>query len=905
MPAKAPACLALALLALSGCLGATDAKSPAADLPGLPTTLNDATTAGGRAVPACALQPMEFSVPPGDGAAAPFAPSQATLKTDAYGVTHIYADDAYSLFYANGYVQARDRLFQIDVLRHVGYGDSASVIGPAQLASDAQVARDLYSREEMQAQLDAAPPELVEVAQAYSDGVNRFIAEATARNGLPAEFAALGHTPEPWTPLDSVAVIDYLIGYFGVAGGAELGNAQRLAQLTSTLGPNEAWKAFGDLSWLVADHTYTTIPVDDKRVNGCEAPPAKRSDVPTQQLDLAAAAAGAVPTGLLGEAADLPLPPALMDGQRTGLGLFEGFHWGSNALLVDGSKTATGQPIMFGAPQMGYYKPPVPYQIGLHGAGFDAAGFGVAGAPGIVIGRNNDLAWSVTSGIDDQVDTIAVPVDAQGRYVWDGKTRDTICRDVEHTVGPNLADAAAGVVTPPTTYMQRVCRIEGMPVVALNEEAGVAWVQRTTTRNEELRGAWMWLNVARQDSFEDVRTLLGTFPFTFNFNVAWDGGIGYLHTGNVPLRADGLDPRLPAVPGQAGAWTGESYTAALGTWDTAPSTGYYANWNNAPAYGWRTGDSPQNWGTAHRVQRLDDSVRERLEATGDRLTWEDVRLVNELAASRDSYAAHFVPHFIAAARTDPELSQAADALQSWLDAGLPWRDLDGDLAYDDPAHAIYDEAIVALMAAILGDELGPLTPTLHLAPIGASDPHAGDHGKHDNDYSVVADALTGRSAHEWCDDVATDAHESCRSQVLAALRAGMASAKAHYGDDMDAWLQPIHNSRFTPIGGTNADLIPMVNRGSWVQVVAVGQGLDGAGSSLPPSNSGLITGPELALVLGPGLPEPARLTAELQMYVDFEYKPFPLTADEVDSVAIATETLVIVPPAIVVQVPSP
>src|SRR5688572_12700683 len=57
------------------------------------------------------------------------APTQATIKTDEYGVSHIYADDAYTLFYANGYVQARDRLFQLDVLRHVGYGDSAMVAG--------------------------------------------------------------------------------------------------------------------------------------------------------------------------------------------------------------------------------------------------------------------------------------------------------------------------------------------------------------------------------------------------------------------------------------------------------------------------------------------------------------------------------------------------------------------------------------------------------------------------------------------------------------------------------------------------------------------------------------------------------------------------------------------------------
>lgn len=829
----------------------------------------------------------------------PSLPTMATIKTDSYGVSHIYAEDAYSLFYANGYVQARDRLFQLDVLRHVGYGNSASVIGPGQLASDAAVVRDLYSVEEMEAQFAAVAPELQEVLRAYSDGVNRHIAEATARGALPAEFVALGHVPEPWTPIDSVSVINYLIGYFGVAGGAELGNAQRLAQLQSVLGDDEGWKAFEDLNWLVADHTYTTVPVADKSVNGCEAPP-KRSDVPADQLAMVPAASGAGSLGALTAAA--PLPSALLDGRRSGLGIFEGFHWGSNALLVDGSKTTTGQPIMFGAPQMGYYKPPVPYQIGLHGAGFDAAGFGVAGAPGIVIGRNNDLAWSVTSGIDDQVDTIAVPITPDGTYTWDGQRRQAQCRDVEHTVGPNLADVAAGTVTVPTTYTQRVCRIEGMPVVALNADAGVAWVQRTTTRNEELGGAWMWLNVARQTTFDEVRTLLASFPFTFNFNVAWDDGIGYLHTGNVPLRAPGIDPRLPAPAGAAGAWQGEAYTAQLNTWHTNPSTGFYANWNNAPIFGWRTGDSLQNWGTAHRVQTLDTAVRERLDATNNQLSWEEVRLINELAASRDSYAAHFVPYFIQAARGDATLAPMADVLQDWLDAGLPWRDADGDGFYDDPAHAIYDIAIANLLTAVLQDELGDKTPTLHLDPIGAGDPHAGDHGKHDNDYSVLANALAGDTKHDWCDDVTTPKRETCAIHLRSALDV----AREFYSLDADpnpaTWRTPRHDSQFTPIGGTNADKIPMVNRGSWVQVVAVGQGLEQAKSSLPPSNSGLITTTELALVLGAAFPEPARLTSELQMYVDFEYKPFPLTASEVDSVGVSTETLVIVPP---VRLPLP
>ena len=89
--------------------------------------------------------------------------------------------------------------------------------------------------------------------------------------------------------------------------------------------------------------------------------------------------------------------------------------------------------------------------------------------------------------------------------------------------------------------------------------------------------------------------------------------------------------------------------------------------------------------------------------------------------------------------------------------------------------------------------------------------------------------------------------------------------------------------------------MPMVNRGSWVQVVAIGQGLDGAVGAMPPSNTGAITVVDL-VGMELGRPEPSRLTAELDMYWSAQFKPLPLTPAEVDSVAVRTDTLTVLPP---------
>lgn len=898
------AILATLLLAslLAGCFDGSDGDKASRDadlvvpsfvaLPSSGPLSPDEPCAAGlsRAPRADAVADAQGIVPPVDGLRLPVglgaAPTQATIKTDRFGVSHIYADDPYTLFYANGYVQARDRLFQLDVLRHVGYGDSAMVAGAGQLPSDIAVRRDLYTREEIRAQFDGADPAGKDALQAYSDGVNRFIVEAAARNALPAEFAALGRVPEPWTPYDTVASINYLIGYFGVGGGEELAHAQKLAALAEALGSLEAaHAAFADLSWAKVEDAYTSIPAADKQVHGCESVPAF-SAVPAEQLDDALASIAAIPFGV---PADLPLPLVFATGGRQGHGLMDGFKWGSNALVVGGEHTATGKPMMFGGPQMGYYKPPVPYQIGLHGAGYDAVGIGVTSAPGIVIGRTPTFAWSITSGADDQVDTIVVRLDPSDdrRYLWDGVSEPMECRSELHRSLPN----AGALDDQPQLHVQDVCRVRGMPVVAWAPGQDLAWAQKSTTRGKELAGAWMWLGLARQTGLEGFMGQLAAFPFTFNFHYAGPEGIAYVHTGDVPLRDPGLDPRFPALAGSAHAWRGEAVGLGLQTSIVNPSTGYVANWNNAPAKGWRTGDGLQNWGSVHRVQLLDHFVQQRL-AQDRPVAWQDIADILEAAATHDPFARHSAPLMAKAARDsgDAALLPLAEALEAWGAADHPWRDADGDGRYDDAGHGVWDAARLSLQERVFADELGATTPAIVLDPTASSDPHAGDHGRHDNKESTLIDALNGRTGHAWCDDVGTGGVETCQDQLAAALR----DALSALGADPAAWRIPVHESAFTPIGGTNADRIEMVNRGSWNQVVAIGQGLDQAQGVLPPGNSALMTPLELLMVQAGADVEPASLTRELALYTDFGYKPLPVTPSEVDAVTVSTMTLDVV-----------
>jgi penicillin amidase len=848
------------------------------------------------------------------------------ILRDEYGEPHVYADSVYALGYGNGYVQADDRLFQMDVIRHVGYGNSAQVLGPAQIPSDVQVKRDLYSREEIQRQWETAPPTLREAVQGFADGVNRRMVEMAAEGNLPAEFAALGHAPEPWKPQDTVAAINYLIGFFGVSGGAELGNARTLYRLQENLGSwAAAFEAYGDLNWLeVPDEHYASLSDGDVDVDGGETVPDAWSDLPAEQRAfLEAADPDAIePWGIEG---DLTLPDAVVEGRNEGQGVMAGFKWGSNALVVSGELSASGEPLLGGGPQMGYFKPPIPYEMGLHGAGYDMSGIGVTGAPSLVIGRTaggedaDALAWTVTSGRDDQVDTIAVELDSEDRhrYRWEGQWHEMETRREQHVASPVPpalgGEPATRVVDQEVAYV--VEEGDEMPVIAWNPEANVAWCQRKTTRYDELRGAMLWTETAAADDLGDFEDTIEEFPYTFNFHVVSESGdIAYYHTGKVPERADGPDYRFPRSS-SSHAWLGIEEGLGLDTWTRNPERGYVVNWNNGPATGWRAGDGEQNWGSIHRVDQLDRILREAagLDPEGRRppesatagLDTDDVAEIVHLAALHDASAYVTAAEFAYVARSsgDPFLRAMGEYLQQWADADADWFDDDGDVPYtdgeddryDQPGHAIHDEARSRLQEVVFDVLTAPGEPGPGIDWAVQPSRHAAPHGTVGDDVTFV-DSLRGDTEYDW--------FEGRRRELIeSALRDAADALEERFGtNDVEQWLEPTHKSTFLPLGGTQPEEMDMRNRASYNQALDVDGWRDGdadtwqaaAGDVLPPGNDGVITAAELAQAQATG-EEPVHLTDQLELYVTNEYKPHPTTREQVEQVAVERTTIRAVP----------
>ncbi|RRJ32179.1 penicillin acylase family protein [Halocatena pleomorpha] len=817
---------------------------------------------------------------------------RATIFTDAYGVSHVYAEDLYALAFGNGYVQARDRLFEMDVLRHVGYGDSAGVLGPSQLQSDIEVRRDLYSKAEIKAQYERASERTQLLLDAFADGVNRKMIEMATHGQLPGTFTALAHAPEPWSAMDSIAALSYLIGRFGIGGGDELANARELARLKQSLDDEQAaYEAFGDRNWLRIRETHTTsIEEAELTVDGGEDVP-NYEDVPDEQLRFVNAALGAEPWGI---ETDFSLVDLL---DRRGKGVMEGFKWGSNALIVSGEHAETGQPMLGGGPQMGYFKPPVIHQIGLHGADYDVTGIGTVGAPGVIVGRTPEFAWTVTSGRDDQVDTIAVDLHPEDdhRYEWNGEYHEMATETVVHraSILGSIVEGDPDV----RVVEQEVARIEEngseMPVIAWNPAERVAWCQRTTTRHQELDAALMWANIGTENDIAGFKERLSAFPFTFNFHYVDEENIAFIHTGKVPERNPALDHRLP-TPGAAHEWQELRVGLGLETHVTNPSSGYVVNWNNGPCAGWRAGDRPQQWGSAHRVDLLDRLTRKAIE--NGPISLADVKRIIERAGTRDAAASYTVPALVQAGRTsdDDQLRSMADELDQWRERGYPWRDDDGDGRYDSGGMAIWEETRRELQRLAFEDELGDLSPVLTFDPPVTR--HAADHGRARQETTLV-DALAGRTDHQWLapDGGAGDSH---RSSLRSALTEAAKTLEDRYDSaDPSEWLLSVRRSTFRSLGASLQTSIEMVNRATYNQAVAMGTGLDGSRHVLAPANSGHMSfGELLATQLADD--EPDRLTDQLEEYVAFEYVPNAYTREQVESIATDRHDLTVSSPSL-------
>lgn len=465
---------------------------------------------------------------------------EVTVGRDKWGVPHLKGGSLEDVVEAQGYVMAQDRLWQLDLLRRVASGRLSEIVGPLALKSDRQFRTFGFAR--------IAPREFAAMdknsqglMKAYARGVNLFIEQH--QKNLPLEFSLLHYKPDPWKPSDSLIISGYMYQTLTDTWERELDRAK----VEEIIGAERSKELFAEDSPL--DRFVIGDPNSPN--DGSKASRATRrkgddddEDLPSDTVLKASADSTTTPTPETFADLTSGIWPSIQSYlEQSQSEIRQGL--GSNNWVVNGARTATGKPILANDTHLELSVPSIWYEIQLTAPGFNAEGFTLPGAPLIIIGHNERIAWGFTNNGADVQDLYletfnpSQPDEYRVNGAWvKAQTFD----EVIHVKGQ--ADEHLNVIV-----------TRHGPVV--HREAGKVYSLRWTALEPGgLGNAYNWLSLAKnwQDFREILKSVWGPAQNAVYADV--EGNIGYVMAARVPIRKKGHG-EVP-VPGDTDEyeWTG-------------------------------------------------------------------------------------------------------------------------------------------------------------------------------------------------------------------------------------------------------------------------------------------------------------------------------------------------------------
>jgi penicillin amidase len=483
----------------------------------------------------CLFSSLSFRFP--NAAQTPSAPAQTdvtlrlaglrvrvTVRRDERGIPYIEAANLLDLCFAQGYVTASDRLWQMELVRRSMRGEAAEVLGSAVLEQD-KMFRTYGFAQVAESEVAAASKEAREQLEAYARGVNAYTESLDAK-GLPPEFQMLQFRPKPWTPADSLLIVKLFFEFLSDTWQTDIMRAA-LQNL-----PAEKREAL----------LPETSPLDVVVVG---------RDTPKSKAGLSSREGASVK-------ADVAALHALNEMRANiarvaeRLGALELNREASNNWVVSGKRTASGKPLLANDPHLLASAPSIWHMVHLSAPGLRVAGVTSPGLPGVVIGHNEHIAWGFTNVGPDVADVYLEKFDPQNprRYMTPSGWRDAVVRREEIKVRKGFTSTETQTQTLDVTVTRHG------PIVF--EREGKRYALQWTALDPKLGSAegFFALNTAR--NWTEFQTALSryTAPMQNMVYADVDGHIGYIAAGRVPLRKSG-DGSLP-VDGStdAGEWTG-------------------------------------------------------------------------------------------------------------------------------------------------------------------------------------------------------------------------------------------------------------------------------------------------------------------------------------------------------------
>ncbi|MFF2043140.1 penicillin acylase family protein [Kitasatospora sp. NPDC058170] len=799
----------------------------------------------------------------------------AIVRDKATGVPHITGTTRYGTEFGAGYAAAQDRLWLMDLFRHVGRGQLSGFAGGA--AANRQLEQSFwqaapYTEDELQQQIDAIAGQgdrarqALDDAKAYLDGINQYVNESYNGRYFPGEYDLTGHinpiTNEgsiaPFKLTDLVALASVVGALFGSGGGGELASAQVRSAAEARYGKeagDAVWKSLREADDAEAVRTlhdgqqfpYAQVPENPQGA----ALPDPGSVVPERMVYDATGSANQLTTPAPGV-----LPGALLSDR----------HGMSNALVVSGSHTDDGHPVAVFGPQTGYFAPQLLMLEEIQGPGISARGAAFAGLSFYVqLGRGQDYAWSATSAGQDITDTYAVPLcttdgspvtTAANSYLWHGQCLPFDRLERKNAWAPTTADSTAAGSYTLLMYRSKYGLVTARGTVG---GAPVAFASLRSTYRHEADSIIGFQELNDPGAVHDAagfQRAAQDINYTFNWFYADARDTAYYNSGSNPVRAPGVDAGLPVRAEPAYEWADFNPSGNTARY-TPPAEhpqsvnqDYYISWNNKQADAFTSAGFGN--GSVHRANLLDDRVKALLKA-GGKAGRVSLTQAMESAALADLRAEDVLPELLRVIRsapvTDPATATAVQQLEAWLSRGGQRRETSaGSHAYTDAVairtmDAWWPLVAEGVMRPGLGDGLfAALAGALQIneSPSGGqtgpgggstsaneSIPHKGSAFQYgwwsylDKDLrSVLGEPVAGPLARPFCGggDLA-----ACRSVLLDTLKRAAAQTPAQvYPGDADCsagdqWCADTVIQR--PLGGVTDPKTTWQNRPTYQQVV--------------------------------------------------------------------------------------
>jgi penicillin amidase len=473
---------------------------------------------------------MRDNLPQLDGSLVVYGLSApVTVQRDAHGVPHIHASSLEDLIFAQGYIAAQDRLWQMDIVRRQAAGQLAEILGRSLLDED-RLQRTLQLRAAADRAVALLPPDQKRWLAIYANGVN---ASITAQHDhLPIEFRTIGYQPARWTPRDSIlielAMFQSLTNTYSEKLSREALSSQLSPDLIADLYPTGSWR----------DH-LPGQPIPD-----VTAPQLNIPDVPLDESQSRMRAPTAIPSsGAFSALADLNFVQQTIALSHR---LCDICVAGSNGWVVAGSRTASGKPMLSNDMHLALTLPGTWYEADLQAdlasplVAFHAAGITLPGTPFVIAGHNQHVSWGFTN----------LGADVQDLYI-------------EHTRGtPSGAEyQTPGGIWRPVRYQNEVIHVRGGSdvtlAVPLTRHGDIDTpIISSIYPGERRTVSLLWsvydpatlsANYYSVDTATDWTSMLGAFSnsggLPLNLMYADDQGhIGYHAVGRIPIRGDANNP---------------------------------------------------------------------------------------------------------------------------------------------------------------------------------------------------------------------------------------------------------------------------------------------------------------------------------------------------------------------------